>query len=78
MAQILKREDHQAARLQRLFQSTLGRAATESELASAAQFLSEYLRALESGTQEAGSAEAFAWSAYARTILTRNEFLFVD
>ncbi len=78
VAQILKREDHQAARLQRLFQSTLGRAATESELASAAQFLSEYLRALESGTQEAGSAEAFAWSAYARTILTRNEFLFVD
>ena len=75
---ILKGEDNPAARLQRLFQRTLGRSAMDNELASAAQFLSEYSQALASEDKEAGSAEELIWSAFARTILTRNEFLFVD
>ena len=64
------------ARIDRLWQLTLGRSASEEEAAEASQFLLDYRKAL--GDMPAEAVEQAAWSGLARTVLTRNEFLFVD
>ena len=63
-------------RIDGLWQLVLGRDADQEEAADASQFLADYRKAL--GDMPAEPAEQAAWSALARTVLTRNEFLFVD
>ncbi len=60
------------------WRTTLGRTPSDEEAAEALAFL-ERLRASSSGQDKpAAEAELAAWSALGRTLLTRNEFLFVD
>ncbi len=63
-------------RINDLFVSALSRPPTAEELADSTAFLAGYVQALASGTPE--ERRQAAWSALVRTILTRNEFLFVD
>jgi uncharacterized small protein (DUF1192 family) len=71
-------DNGQVARLQSLFELTLGRPARESELTESAAFLNSYVAALAETGMAKEQREQAAWSGFVRTILTRNEFLFVD
>ena len=62
-------------RLQRAWRVTLGRGVTDTERTEAGLFLVAYRESLG----EAGDrSNRMAWAALMRTLLTRNEFLFVD
>jgi hypothetical protein len=75
---LLAAKTEQSSRLQSLFELTLGRPPRGSEIAESAEFLTSYTQALaESGMPEEQRVQA-AWSGFVRTVLTRNEFLFVD
>lgn len=63
-------------RLHDLFVSAVGRTPSAEELADSTSFLKGYQQALTTGTPE--ERQLAAWSALIRTILTRNEFLYVD
>jgi hypothetical protein len=68
-------------RISELFVITLGRPATIDEIAEANQFVETYQSAAGSeplGNQTTDQRRQAAWSAFIRTLLTRNEFLFVD
>lgn len=55
-----------------------GRSPTPEELSEVSAFLKQYAEAMGEGDRSKDSVELKVWSALARTILTRNEFLFVD
>ncbi|MBI1314266.1 DUF1553 domain-containing protein [bacterium] len=75
---VLKESASDAERIRSLFRITLSRLASAEEESGTLAFLSEYQSALrESGAAET-DLEQKAWAAFARTLLTRNEFLFVD
>ncbi|MEX2185418.1 MAG: DUF1553 domain-containing protein, partial [Pirellulales bacterium] len=68
-------------RIDALFVSTLGRPAATDETAEARQFVSAYRSSLESRADAAKTeheSQLAGWSAFIRTLLVRNEFLFVD
>jgi mono/diheme cytochrome c family protein len=69
-----------AERISQLFVVTLGRPATADEIAEANQFVELYQSAAASEPREdiEKQRRQAAWSAFIRTLLTRNEFLFVD
>lgn len=58
------------------FVTALGRPACSEEVTEAIAFLSSYRNALAGASPEQNRLAA--WSAFVRTLLTRNEFLFVD
>ena len=58
------------------FFAVLSRPASPEEIVEASQFLASYQEA--PGEQLSARTRVSAWSALARTLLTRNEFLFVD
>jgi hypothetical protein len=68
----------EAARIGFLFESAVGRPASHEEIAQTSQFLSRYTEALAETDSDPASRSLAAWSGLARTMLTRNEFLFVD
>ena len=74
--QVVKSASSEQERIQQAFQISLCREATPEEQSEAATFLTRYRALLpaESPAQQ----ELAAWSALARTLLTRNEFLYVD
>lgn len=75
---VLAAQGEQTTRLRFLFELTLGRPPQESELTESVSFLAAYTEALaETGLPE-NERESASWAGFARTILTRNEFLFVD
>ncbi len=77
-SRLLARKTDRTGRIQSAWQLALGRPAGTAELERATRFLDDYLRALaESGTAQEKRLQA-AWSGLARTLLIRNEFLFVD
>ena len=63
-------------RLETAWQVTLCRGVTDRERVEAASFLAAYRRSL--GEADVESANRTAWAALLRTLLTRNEFLFLD
>jgi len=63
-------------RLQRGWWMTLGRAASDKERLEAERFLLAYTESL--GEAGGDRSHQMAWAALMRTLLTRNEFLFVD
>ncbi|MCA9187935.1 MAG: PSD1 and planctomycete cytochrome C domain-containing protein [Pirellulaceae bacterium] len=70
--------DTQASRLQAAYSIALGRPATDEEETSCERFLDTFaMAALQNGNSQA-DARLLAWQALARTLLTRNEFLFVE
>ena len=67
-------------RVSDLFLMTLGRPAMNAEIAEANDFVNAYLAEGSESQGSMGGDERRhkAWSAFCRTLLTRNEFLFVD
>jgi cytochrome c553 len=63
-------------RLELAHRQLFGRAASEAELSEGIAFLSEYAGGLQES--EATRRNELAWSAYARVLLSSNEFLYVD
>jgi len=63
-------------RLETAWQVTLCRGVTDRERIEAESFLAAYRRSL--GEADGGGANRMAWAALLRTLLTRNEFLFLD
>ena len=67
---LLRTANSAPQRVEHAYSLALGRAPTSDELNASLDFVAKYAAA--SGSDHA------AWSALARTLLTRNEFLFVD
>ena len=65
-----------AARVDQAFRLMFSRPPTEREQASSSQFLADYAANLPDGTSE--DKPRRAWAAYARVLMSSNEFLFVD
>ena len=76
--QILAADTEQAARLRSLFERTLGRPPHSSEIVDSSSFLDSYSQALAETGMPENEREQAVWSGLVRTVLTRNEFLFVD
>ena len=66
------------ARVDFAFSHVLGRPATELDQEQAARFLSTYRKALQADSSDRSQPSAKLWAAFARSLLTRNEFLFID
>ncbi len=64
------------AQIDGLYQAALSRPATTEELAESRAFVQSYQSAL--AKTSGPGARNQAWAAFLRTLLTRNEFLFVD
>ena len=73
---VLEKSTSHSESLQRGWWMTLGRAASRQERAEAERFLLAYSESL--GEAGGGRRHPAAWAALMRTLLTRNEFLFVD
>jgi hypothetical protein len=73
-------ESSTETRLRRAHRMTLAREITKKEIGAAEQFLNDYRAALRGADDKGVTAEAEleSWAAYARTLLVRNEFLFID
>ncbi len=70
--------DDDNSRIDQGYRIALGREANHAEMISAAEFVSRYRAALKASGLPAAQREPRLWAAFARTLLTRNEFLFVD
>jgi len=68
----------ETGRIQRAYQIAFGRPPRRDELVDAAEFLTRYTAALAGNEMTDATRRLAAWSGLARTMLTRNEFLFVD
>ena len=55
-----------------------GRLPTPDELSEVSSFMKQYAEEMDEGDLSEESVEIKVWSALSRTILTRNEFLFLD
>jgi hypothetical protein len=69
--------DDDARRIALAHEMALGRSPTPDEIRRTLDFLDAY-RAAVSRDEPGTDVESAAWSALARTLLIRNEFLFVD
>jgi len=77
---VLEQSTSYNERLRSAFESALGRPPTADEIGTSRSFLDRYRSGLENegGDVPESERERAAWSALARTILVRNEFLFVE
>ena len=75
---LVAESDREATRIESAYRMTLGRAADDEERMDASSFLADYREALAQTEQLAERRDLAAWAGFARTLLTRNEFLFVD
>ncbi|MDA1050710.1 MAG: PSD1 and planctomycete cytochrome C domain-containing protein [Planctomycetota bacterium] len=66
------------ARIQAVYSISLGRQHGTAEFAEASDFLAAYREALAETDLPIDSRDLAAWAGFARTLLTCNEFLFVD
>jgi hypothetical protein len=66
------------ARIRLAYEIILTREPTADDLAGEQTFLAEYRKILSTSNIPADQRDVLAWSALVRTLLTRNEFLFVD
>jgi hypothetical protein len=66
------------ARLQTAWRTALARDASEKEVAEAAAFLAAYREKLTEAGVPPEQRETAAWAALVRTLIVRNEFLFVE
>lgn len=70
--------DDDTLRVERAHLIALGRSATPTEQEDARNFLATYQQEAIALQIPKNESQRTAWEAYARTMLTRNEFLFVD
>lgn len=75
---IISESKAESARLARAFQLALSRSPTAEEQQQCADFLQQYRGRLTTLRTPAEQAEAQTWSAFARALLSGNEFVFVD
>ncbi|MFP6614238.1 MAG: DUF1553 domain-containing protein, partial [Pirellulales bacterium] len=75
---VLAGANDEPSRMQLAWQLALGRGPTSDELADVSAFMKQYAEAVAESDRSTKSVEMKVWSALARTIVTRNEFLFVD
>lgn len=75
---IVAAEAGDRARLRRAFETALARPPSAEDEAEALAFLAEERRDLTSAGIAAAEVDGLAWSALARTLFARNEFLFAD
>ena len=75
---ILTGANDEPSRIRLAWHLALGRAPTSDELTDVSAFMKQYAEAVAESDRSKESVEMKVWSALARTILTRNEFLFVD
>jgi len=73
---IVRAAADEPGRLSFAWRTTLGREPSEQEAAEAAAFLQKLRMA--ASTENTPGGDIAAWAALGRTLLTRNEFLFVD
>ena len=76
--ELAKETSSPAARLPRLYERALNRLPTEAEAQRSERFLHDYAAQLTAQGQPAAQADLAALAALCRTVLIRNEFLFVD
>ncbi len=74
LAQRIIKQNSPTEKVQFAYGFALGREAADSEIADVSQFVNAYRQSLN----DSEDAEIQAWAGFARTLLTRNEFLFVD
>ncbi|WP_417740250.1 DUF1553 domain-containing protein [Rosistilla oblonga] len=75
---VLGEFDNDAARIDRAHWIALSRPATASEQDEAVRFLNAYRVAVSTSSMPLDVADRTAWQAYLRTLISRNEFLYVD
>ena len=75
---LLSGASDEASRTDLAWQLAFGRSPTSGELSEVSEFMKRYTRALAENDPSDNSLDVKVWSALVRTILTRNEFLFVD
>jgi len=75
---VLAGANDEPSRTRLAWQLALGRAPTSDELTGVFAFMKQYAEAVAKSDRSKEPVEMKVWSALARTILTRNEFLFVD
>jgi hypothetical protein len=75
---VLSSANDEPSRTRLAWHLALGRSPTPDELSDVSSFMKHYTEAIAEGDRSTESVEIKVWSALARTILTRNEFLFVD
>ncbi|QDV21163.1 Planctomycete cytochrome C [Gimesia panareensis] len=75
---LMKEAPDAESRVELAWQITMGRPPAADQLAENREFLKQYAAALGESGVPPESREVMAWSALSRTLLTRNEFLFVD
>lgn len=66
------------ARIQAAWQTTLSRPATDEELNDARSFVFEYRQQMMDLGKSESEADQLAWASFSRSLLSSNEFLFVD
>src|SRR5262249_13955355 len=76
-ARLLAAPGDEERRISLAYQIALGRLPSAAELGDVTQFLTGYRRQLQA-KGSAGLAEHQTWAALCRTLLARNEFLFVE
>jgi hypothetical protein len=75
---VLSGANDEASRIQLAWHLALGRSPTQDELSDVSAFMKQYAEAIAESDRSQESVEIKVWSTLARTVLTRNEFLFVD
>jgi hypothetical protein len=77
-SRLIHDHDEVDSRINAAYQWALGRPTTPEEAKEILTFLADYNKSLEFTDLPADHRELAAWTGFARTLLTRNEFLFVD
>ena len=75
---LMSHTDNDDDRVRFAFQLALGRPASDEEVVTSLAFLERYREGLAATDKSEEEREKSSWSALARTILVRNEFLFVE
>jgi hypothetical protein len=77
-ARLLAAPADESGRITLAYQLALGRLPTTEEVRDVTDFVGSYRQHVTTTGVPAAPAERRAWAALARTLLARNEFLFVE
>lgn len=75
---LVRSGSEEQAMIRSLFETCLCRPPDETEMKESTEFLAHYREAISPTDHPSADIQIKAWSALVRTLLTRNEFLFVD
>ena len=75
---LLETDVNSQQRIDRVYEQVFLRSPSEPELRRAASYIEDYVRLLAEEGVPVGQHELLAWTSFSRTLMTSNEFLFVD